>query len=294
MRLWCCLFNTGLHLYMSAWHVKTLSIRNLCISFRGSRRESPVSFPSSCPVSIQSWRIMAEQRMKQGCLSWNTNTLLTLCLDCTLGQNDSRALRRKSYLAQRRGFFSSLLVPKNKPKNSPSWESGTKKLEGCWPAPAPAVPRPREDAPISSPRSRRTTQAATAAAAKVLLKLAGEIDQICSSTVWLGEIYQVCSSTFQVGENDHWSRPSQYFKLRGTRSTSFFSVYQTWVNREETYYATWQLQLVQYFWAWDACYWSKKGLWKPNLDQGNGCLLEVIVKLQVLLLDQSCFRSWQL
>ena len=49
---------TGLQLYMSAWLVKTLSIRNLCISFWGSRRESPVSFPSSCPVSIQSWRIM--------------------------------------------------------------------------------------------------------------------------------------------------------------------------------------------------------------------------------------------
>ena len=78
--------------------------------------------------------------MKQGCLSWNTNTLLTLCVcvwTAPWGQNDSRALRRKSYLAQRRGFFSSLLVPKNKPKNSPSWESGTKKSEGCWPAPAP-------------------------------------------------------------------------------------------------------------------------------------------------------------
>ena len=49
---------TGLHLYMSAWHVKTLSIRNLCNSFWGSRRESPVYFPSCCPVSIQSWRIM--------------------------------------------------------------------------------------------------------------------------------------------------------------------------------------------------------------------------------------------
>ena len=94
---------------------------------------------------------------------------------------------------------------KIKPKNTLSWESGAKKSEGCWPAPASAVPRPREDAPISSPRSRRTTQAATAAAAKVLLELAGEIDQICWSTVWLGEIYQVCSSTFQVGENDQVS-----------------------------------------------------------------------------------------
>ena len=50
---------TGLHLYMSVWLVKTLSGRNLCISFWGYRRESPVSFPSSWPVSIQSWRIMA-------------------------------------------------------------------------------------------------------------------------------------------------------------------------------------------------------------------------------------------
>ena len=145
--------------------------------------------------------------MKQGCLSWNTNTLLTLCVCVCVWtapwvRMTAEPWGGKATSPREEASFHPCSYQKNEPKNSPSWESGTKKLEGCWPAPAPAVPRPREDAPISSPRSRRTTQAATAAAAKVLLKLAGEIDQICSSTVWLGEIYQVCSNTFQVWEND--------------------------------------------------------------------------------------------
>ena len=76
----------------------------------------------------------------------------------------------------------------------------------------------------------------------------------------LGKSTKSAQVLFKCGKKDHWSRPSQYFKLRGTRSTSFFSVYQTWVNREKTYHSTRQLLLVQYFWAWDACYWSKKGL----------------------------------
>ena len=191
--------------------------------------------------------------MKQRCLSWNTNTLLTFCV-CVWTAPWVRMTAEpwggKATSPREEASFHPCSYQKISLK---ILRSGKVELRNWKDV---GLPRPREDAPISSPRSRRTTQAATAAAAKVLLKLAGEIDQICSSTVWLGEIYQVCSSTFQVWENDHWSRPSQYFKLRGTRSTSFFSVYQTWVNREETYHATWQSLLVQYFWAWDACYWS--------------------------------------
>ena len=154
--------------------------------------------------------------MKQSCLSWNTNTLLTLWV-CVwtapwVGMT-AEPWGGKAASLREEASFHPCSYQKIKPKNTLSWESGAKKSEGCWPAPSSAVPRPREDAPISSPRSRRTTQAATAAAAKVLLELAGEIDQICwstvwlgeidqvcLSTVWLGEIYQVCSSTFQVGE----------------------------------------------------------------------------------------------
>ena len=153
--------------------------------------------------------------MKQRCLSWNTNTLSTLCVCvCTAPwvRMTAEPWGGKTASLREEASFHPCSYQKIKPTNTLSWEGGTKKSERCWPAPASAVPRPREDAPISSPRSRRTTQAATAVAAKVLLELAGEIDQICSSTVWLGEIYQVCSITFQCSCWGKW--PSQYFKLR--------------------------------------------------------------------------------
>ena len=143
--------------------------------------------------------------MKQRCLSWNTNTLLTLwvCVWTALWvRMTAEPWGGKAASLREEASFHPCSYQKIKPTNTLSWESGTKKSEGCWPAPASAVPRPREDAPISSPRSRRTTQAATAAAAKVLFELAGEIDQICSSTVWLGEIDQLCSSNFCLGEID--------------------------------------------------------------------------------------------
>ena len=70
--------------------------------------------------------------------------------------------------------------------------------------------------------------------ARVLFDL-GKLTNFAQVIFVLGKLTNSAQVLFKSGK---W--PSQYFKLRGTRSTSF-SVYQTWINREETYHATGQV-----------------------------------------------------
>ena len=236
--------------------------------------------------------------MKQGCLSWNTNTLLTLCVCVCVCvcvwtapwvRMTAEPWGGKATSPREEASFHPCSYQKISLK---ILRAGKVELRNWKDV---GLPRPRQ---CPAPERTRQYQVQGRAGQHKLPPL--PLLKYFSS--WLGKLTKSARVLFDLGKSTKSAQTlfkcgkmtSQYFKLRETRSTLFFSVYQTWVNRKETYHSTRQLLLVQYFWAWDACYWSKKGLRKPNLDQGNGRLLEVIVKLQVLLLDQSCFRSWQL